>query len=51
VKSVEAEHFEWLARFFAMDAPVSSEFTQRTLGWTPTHPSLLADLDAGAYTD
>ncbi|GIF18683.1 nucleoside-diphosphate-sugar epimerase [Actinoplanes tereljensis] len=50
VKSVPVEHFEWLAMFFAMDAPVSSEYTQHTLGWKPTGPGLVADLDAGAYT-
>ncbi|GAA0539373.1 SDR family oxidoreductase [Paractinoplanes ferrugineus] len=50
VKPVADEHFEWLARFFAMDMPVSSDHTRHALGWNPTGPSLLADLDAGAYT-
>ncbi|MCU7723602.1 SDR family oxidoreductase [Actinoplanes sp. KI2] len=49
VKPVPAEHFEWLAMFFAMDVPVTSEITRQALGWTPTHPGLLEDLDAGAY--
>ena len=43
------EHFGWLGRFFAADVPASSEVTQRVLGWTPTHPGLLDDLDAGHY--
>jgi nucleoside-diphosphate-sugar epimerase len=51
VRSVPAEHFEWLAMFFAMDAPVSSEKTRAKLGWKPTHPGLIADLDAGSYTE
>lgn len=50
VRSVPAEHFEWLARFFTMDAPVSSEKTRQTFGWKPTEPGLIADLDAGSYT-
>ncbi|GAA2611983.1 SDR family oxidoreductase [Paractinoplanes durhamensis] len=50
VKSVPAEHFEWLAMFFAMDAPVSSELTRQTFDWKPTGPGLIADLDAGSYT-
>ena len=43
------EHFGWIARFFAMDAPASSALTQELLGWAPTGPTLLQDLDAGAY--
>ena len=50
VDSVPAEHFDWLAGFFAMDVPASSELTRQTLGWKPTHPGLVADLDAGSYT-
>jgi nucleoside-diphosphate-sugar epimerase len=50
VKPVAAEQFEWLAMFFSMDVPITSEITRQTLGWTPTHPSLIEDLDAGAYT-
>jgi nucleoside-diphosphate-sugar epimerase len=50
VKQVPAEHFEWLSMFFAMDLPITSEYTRQTLGWRPTHPSLIEDLDAGAYT-
>jgi nucleoside-diphosphate-sugar epimerase len=50
VKSVPADQFEWLSGFFAMDLPITSEVTRRTLGWKPTHPGLLEDLNAGAYT-
>ncbi|HEX5204189.1 SDR family oxidoreductase [Paractinoplanes rhizophilus] len=50
VEQVPAEHFEWLAMFFALDMPVESGYTQQTLGWKPTHPTLLEDLNDGAYT-
>jgi nucleoside-diphosphate-sugar epimerase len=46
-----AEHFGWIGAFFALDAAVSSTLTRELLGWTPTHPGLLADLDAGRYAD
>jgi nucleoside-diphosphate-sugar epimerase len=45
-----ADHFGFLADFFAMDAPASSVLTRELLGWTPTRPGLLADLDEGRYT-
>ncbi|MEV6969375.1 SDR family oxidoreductase [Hamadaea sp. NPDC051192] len=39
-----AEHFGWIAQFFALDAPTSSALTRERLGWTPTGPGLLVDL-------
>lgn len=44
-------HFKnpFLARCFATDAPVSSAYTRTLLGWTPTHPTLLEDLETGDY--
>lgn len=45
-----AEHFGWVGMFFALDLPASSAITQEALGWTPTQPTLLADLAAGHYT-
>lgn len=47
--SVSAEHFGFLGAIFALDQPASSELTRETFGWRPTHPSLLADLEAGNY--
>ena len=44
-----AAHFGWLAHFAALDCPASSAVTQERLGWHPTHPSLLADLERGSY--
>jgi nucleoside-diphosphate-sugar epimerase len=46
----EAEdHFGWIALFFAMDSPASSALTQERLGWHPTGPGLIADLNAKHY--
>jgi nucleoside-diphosphate-sugar epimerase len=44
-----AGHFAWLARFIAMDSPASSTLTRELLGWQPTQPGLLDDLDKGHY--
>ena len=46
-----AEHLGWIARFFTMDSVVSSAITRELTGWSPTHPGLLADIDAGAYAE
>ncbi len=39
------DHFGWLGPFMGIDLPVSSKQTQARLGWRPTQPGLLADLD------
>lgn len=44
-----AAHFGWIGAFFGLDIPASSTLTQQMLGWTPTHPGLLEDLEAGHY--
>jgi nucleoside-diphosphate-sugar epimerase len=38
-------HFGWLAMFASLDAPASSALTRERLGWRPTGPGLLADLE------
>lgn len=43
------EHFGWIGRFFGMDITASSVRTRELLGWTPTGPTLLEDIAAGAY--
>jgi nucleoside-diphosphate-sugar epimerase len=43
------EHFTWLARFLAADSPASSTLTRERLGWHPTRPGLIDDLDKGHY--
>jgi nucleoside-diphosphate-sugar epimerase len=44
-----SEHFGWLAGFLAADNPASSALTRELLGWHPTHPGLIEDLDKGHY--
>lgn len=45
VQPVPQETFGPLGPIFAMDQPASSTYTRETLGWTPTHLSLLEDLE------
>jgi nucleoside-diphosphate-sugar epimerase len=40
-----AAHFGWFAHFAALDCPASSKLTQDRLGWRPTQPGLIADLE------
>ncbi|MER7638361.1 SDR family oxidoreductase [Streptomyces sp. NPDC126522] len=46
-----AGHFisPFMARVYGLDVPVSSTYTQELLGWSPTHPTLLEDLEHGDY--
>ena len=37
--------FGWLAMFAGRDVPASSEQTRKKLGWEPTGPGLIADLE------
>ncbi|GFZ93065.1 SDR family oxidoreductase [Dyella caseinilytica] len=50
VKSITPEeaptYFGWLARFAGHDVPASSAQTRKKLGWEPTGPGLIADLEA-----
>lgn len=43
------EHFGFLAAFIGADSPASSAVTRELLGWQPTHPGLIEDLDQGHY--
>jgi nucleoside-diphosphate-sugar epimerase len=43
------EHFGWLAAFVGFDIPASSALTQEQLGWRPTGPGLISDLDHMQY--
>ncbi len=45
------EHFGFLARVVGTDIPASSTMTRKLLGWQPTHPGLLDDLDHGHFFD
>ncbi|NWB96718.1 SDR family oxidoreductase [Pseudomonas gingeri] len=44
-----AGHFGWLAMFVNLDMPASSALTQARLGWHPTGPLLIADLDEARF--
>ena len=41
----EAAHFGWLAAFAGRDLPASSARTRQELGWRPTGPGLIDDLE------
>ncbi|GAA4231294.1 SDR family oxidoreductase [Actinomadura meridiana] len=43
-------HFGIVTGFFGTDLTATSAITRRTLGWTPSGPTLVADIAAGAYT-
>ena len=42
-------YFGFLANLVTLDVSASNHITRRTLGWQPTQPGLLADLDNGHY--
>jgi nucleoside-diphosphate-sugar epimerase len=44
-------HFGWLGAVLAPDSPASSALTRELLGWQPTQPGLLDDVDEGHYFD
>jgi nucleoside-diphosphate-sugar epimerase len=44
-----AAHFGWLTMFAASDLAASSEKTRKKLGWNPTGPSLISDLDQAKF--
>jgi len=55
VKSVAAEEaqafFGWLGMFAGLDLPASSAQTRRKLGWRPSGPGLIADLEQLRLTE
>lgn len=46
-----AAHFGWLVGFASLDMPASSALTQARLGWRPTGPGMIEDLDAVGYLE
>ena len=44
-----AKSFSWFGAFAATDNPSSSHRTREQLGWEPTEPGLLADLNGSRY--
>jgi nucleoside-diphosphate-sugar epimerase len=43
------EYVGWLGGFWGFDSPASAQITRELLGWEPTHPGLIADLEEGHY--
>jgi nucleoside-diphosphate-sugar epimerase len=44
-----AQHFGWLAPFVGWDIAASSALTREKLGWNPTGPGLISDLENMRY--
>jgi nucleoside-diphosphate-sugar epimerase len=44
-------YFGWLGAFAGLDMPASSALTQQRLGWRPTGPGLIADLEQMHYPE
>jgi nucleoside-diphosphate-sugar epimerase len=44
------DHFGFMGMFFGRDLAADATVTQKLLGWTPSGPSLIEDIDAGAYS-
>lgn len=42
-------HFGWLAPFVGRDVPASSLQTREKLGWNPTGPGFISDLENMQY--
>jgi len=49
MKDEAAAHFGWFIHFAAADMPASSTKTRAELGWNPTGPMLISDIDRPAY--
>ena len=46
-----ADHFGWLSAFMGLDLSASSALTRQRLGWHPTGPGLITDLEQMRYPD
>lgn len=49
VEPRDPEHFGWFANFASADMAASSQRTRALLGWQPTEPGLLEDIDQAGY--
>jgi nucleoside-diphosphate-sugar epimerase len=50
IRSLPAEEFSgMLVPLLSRDMPASSTITQELLGWKPTHPGLIEDIEQGHY--
>jgi nucleoside-diphosphate-sugar epimerase len=49
-RSMPAQEYEGMfVRLLSTDMPASSTITQELLGWKPTHPGLIEDIEQGHY--
>jgi nucleoside-diphosphate-sugar epimerase len=46
-----AARFGFLGQFVGLDMAASSAITREALGWEPTGPTLIEDIEAGAYSN
>jgi len=44
-------YFGWMTMFALLDMPASSALTQARLGWKPTGPTLISDLNEARYAE
>jgi nucleoside-diphosphate-sugar epimerase len=44
------DHFGFIGTFFSMDLSATSAATRELLGWAPSGPTLVEDIEAGAYS-
>ena len=44
------DHFGWIGTFFGMEMAATSTATRELLDWEPAGPTLIEDLDTGAYS-
>jgi nucleoside-diphosphate-sugar epimerase len=50
IEQAPAGEYEGIyARLLSTDQPASSTITQQLLGWKPTHPGLIEDIEQGHY--
>lgn len=49
VAAAAPENFGFLSTFIGLDNPTSNAATRSLLGWEPTHPGLIEDIDSGHY--
>jgi nucleoside-diphosphate-sugar epimerase len=43
--------FGFIGQFVGLDMPASSGMTRKVVGWEPTGPTLVEDVEAGAYSN
>jgi nucleoside-diphosphate-sugar epimerase len=44
------DHFGFIGTFFSMEMSATNAATRELLGWTPSGPTLVEDIEAGAYS-